>query len=82
MATNTVRVAVVAMPIDIVVLKNVGWLAEGLPAFFIASISGAIPQLFSMGGVPIVLSRGIRPFDGRFGNADAGPAGPAISAGR
>lgn len=34
------------------------------------------------GGVPIVLSREIRPFDGRFWQADAGPAGPAISAGR
>lgn len=34
------------------------------------------------GGAPIVLSRGVRPFDGGFGNADAGPAGPAIPAGR
>lgn len=31
MATNTVRVAVVAMPIDIVVLKNVG-LVDGRAA--------------------------------------------------
>lgn len=33
------------------------------------------------GGVPIAPPRGTRPFDGRFGNVDAGPAGLAASAG-
>ena len=33
------------------------------------------------GGVPIAPPRGTRPFDGRFGNVGAGPAGPADSAG-
>ena len=47
-----------------------------------SSTSSASLRQSPQEGVPIVLSRGIRPFDGRFWHADAGPAGPATSAGR